>query len=219
MQAHHIILILFVIDALINIAASFDEKKYAKVIYLSKPLLMPLLILYLLTGAAAVNWWIVCALAFGFWGDVFLMLPGEKQKNFLLGLVAFLVNQVLYVVAFLTSAGDLAAVPLWIWALGIPCLIYGLVYYRLLAPGLGRLKGPVVVYMAVILAMGVSSLVRWPAVPASSFWPTLAGAFLFIASDSVLAWDKFRKQFSLSRVITMATYIAAQFLIASGFMN
>ena len=82
MQTQDLLLVLFLVVAVVNVIANMNEKKYIKVIYCTKPLLMPLVILYMITGTTIVNWWIVVALAFGFWGDFFLMLPGEKERLF-----------------------------------------------------------------------------------------------------------------------------------------
>jgi len=215
MQIPHIVLVLFAAAALVNVCASSDDKKHARLIYFSKPLLMPLLIAYHVVSVEEIEWLLVCALGFGFLGDVFLMLPGEKEHNFMLGLAAFLVNQVLYVVLFITSAGGLVRVPASL-AFGLAYLVFGIVYYRLLAPGLGKFKAPVIVYMICIISMGVAALLRWDAVSAQSFWLVTGGSLLFVVSDSVLAWDKFRGELRLGRVIVMATYIAAQFLITCG---
>ena len=41
------------------------------------------------------------------------------------------------------------------------------------------------------------------------------GAVLFVISDSVLALDRFRGEFGAARALTLSTYYAAQWLIAS----
>jgi len=40
------------------------------------------------------------------------------------------------------------------------------------------------------------------------------GAVLFIVSDSVLAWNRFRKKFQNAQTVILSTYYAAQWLIA-----
>lgn len=218
MDTHHVFLGVLVVVGVVNVLASLDEKKNRRLIWITKPLLMPLVILFVLTRAAVVPGWIVAGLCFGLAGDVFLMLPGEKEHNFMLGLASFLVNHLLYVAAFVLSAGGLAAAPGWVWTLALPLAAFGAVIYRLLAPGLGKLKGPVIVYMAVILAMVMAALLRLGAVPPGSFWIVLAGALSFVFSDSVLAWDRFRRRLPAGRAVVMATYISAQFMIAAGFV-
>jgi uncharacterized membrane protein YhhN len=44
----------------------------------------------------------------------------------------------------------------------------------------------------------------------------MIGAALFVASDSILALNKFKKHFDLAGIYIMATYILAQFFIVVG---
>jgi len=44
----------------------------------------------------------------------------------------------------------------------------------------------------------------------------LAGAWLFMASDSILAFNKFHTAIEYSGPLIMTTYILAQFLIVEG---
>ena len=213
-----IFLILLAIDAAINVAASTNEDKMRKIIYATKPLLMPLLILYYVTSVGSPNWLIVAALFFGFCGDVFLMFPGEKKKFFMGGLGSFLVNQGLYVVLFFMSIKSFAAIPAWHYALIILFAAYGGFMYSLIHAKLGSMMIPVIVYMFCILVMGVGAMLRAVDFSGPSYWLVLAGAVTFIASDSVLAYGKFRTRLALGRPIVMATYIGAQVMIVQGLM-
>ena len=78
-------------------------------------------------------------------GDIFLMLPGDQ---FLAGLLCFLVAHLAYLLAF--TAGVPPGQSPWL-LLPLGAAAVGLLV--LLWPGLGRMKGPVVVYSAVILVM------------------------------------------------------------------
>ncbi len=214
-----IFLSLFIAVALVNVAANFDERKNIRIIYLTKPLLMPLLILSYWFATSEANLWIVCALAFGWWGDIFLMLPGEKSRNFLAGLVAFLINHLLYIVAFALSWTHLGALPAWFYLLVIPYFVFALLIYRALRQGLGKMKGPVIIYLGVILLMGIAALLRYGSCDPTSFWLVLSGSVVFMISDSILAWSKFRKLIAGNRVMVMASYLLAQFLIEYGFAH
>ena len=70
--------------------------------------------------------------------------------------------------------------------------VAGFFVYRLLRPGLGGMKGPVILYTTVILAMALAALVRAPVVSGPAFWLPLSGAIFFIISDTVLAYRTFR---------------------------
>jgi uncharacterized membrane protein YhhN len=47
----------------------------------------------------------------------------------------------------------------------------------------------------------------------------LAGAVLFVLSDSTLAYAKFINTFPGSRELTMLTYMLAQFLLVQGLLS
>jgi uncharacterized membrane protein YhhN len=52
-----------------------------------------------------------------------------------------------------------------------------------------------------------------------SFWLVLAGAILFVISDSAIAINKFSYKFEYSGLVIMSTYIVAQYLIVTGYIN
>ena len=98
-----IILIIFGLNALIHMYGQFNilkgrEKLGKPIEYITKPLLLPLLILFYLTYLPDVNWWYVAGMIGGFLGDVFLMLPDPSGKKtaFKIGLIAFLLGHVFY---------------------------------------------------------------------------------------------------------------------------
>jgi len=219
MDSSWILLRLFAIAAGINVVVNLDRERFRWAVYLTKPLLMPLLLAFYLTGAARVNWLVAAGLACGFVGDVLLMLPGEKQHWFMGGLAAFLVNLLLYSIAFGLGAGG------W-WPLSpLTCLAiaaylgFGAVMLCVLRRGLGSLAVPVIVYMGVILAMGLSAFFFTLSHDGSIFQPALIGSLFFIASDSILAYDRFRQRLRFGQMLVMATYLVAQFLIAAEFLG
>jgi len=85
---------------------------------------------------------------------------------------------------------------------------------RLLWPSLGGLKAPVAVYVAAILLMAWQAANRWLALGDGGSAAAFAGALLFVASDSALAWGRFRGEFRGSQAVVLGTYFAAQWLIA-----
>jgi uncharacterized membrane protein YhhN len=155
--------------------------------------------------------WILAGLVLSLAGDVFLML-GEKR--FLFGLASFLVAQLVYACAFSFGVGiDAAQLP-WL----VPFAFFALMVVLALWKGLpdAMMRGAIVVYGAAIAVMAWRAAVRLhaTAVPLASGAAALAGACLFLASDAVLAVDRFRRPFRLGEPVTLATYWAAQLLIA-----
>ena len=146
---------------------------------------------------------LLCSLA----GDVLLIRPRER---FAAGLVCFLLAHLCYIAAF-TAGGGARALSAWG---AVALLLYGALMLRLLWPRLGKLKAPVVVYVAAILLMAWQALNRWLAAGGAGGALALAGALLFVASDSALAWNRFRGEFKSAQAVVLGTYFAAQWLIA-----
>jgi uncharacterized membrane protein YhhN len=136
-------------------------------------------------------------------GDILLDLP--YANVFIFGLVAFLVAHLFYTVLFFRYAkspdgfGKVMMAGLVLFA-GVMIWIF-----RGIAPAL---YSPVVLYIVVIITMSIGALL----VPAENrllFW----GALLFIASDVVLALNKFLVAVPYGRVINISLYFIAQFMI------
>jgi uncharacterized membrane protein YhhN len=149
---------------------------------------------------------IVGGLALSLLGDVWLMLPTDR---FLQGLVSFLLAHLFYIAAFAAQSNFSS-----LWSL-LPFLVYGVFILRWLWPTLGKLKGPVMLYMAVILIMGWQAWGQWQQTGQLRALWALCGALLFILSDSVLAFDHFRQRFPAARFVVLSTYYLAQLLIAA----
>ena len=179
-------------------------------VYVAKPLATLLILAIALAapvgGDPRVARWIVAGLVFSLAGDVFLMLPSDR---FAAGLASFLVAHLCYIAGFTSQAGFQPA-PLVLAALVVAV---GLVY-RKLAPGLGKLRVPVIVYIAVIVVMAWQALARCAVVPGLGPPLAAAGALLFATSDSVLALARFHRPFPASQAVVYGTYFAAQWLIA-----
>ena len=88
-----------------------------------------------------------------------------------------------------------------------------------LAPGLGSMKLPVIVYAIVIHGMLAAALNRRLKVNRQSYWLVFSGAALFILSDSMIALNRFSFSFNMARIFIMSTYVLAQYLIAVGCLK
>jgi uncharacterized membrane protein YhhN len=158
--------------------------------------------------AAAVRPWLVLGLAASLAGDALLLPPGR----FTLGLAAFLVAHLAYLGGFLTVGVQ----PPWL-ALGFAgvAVLAGTVGVRLVR-GARRvgLAVPVALYLVAICAMAAVATGTGEAL-------AIGGAWLFVASDALLGWGRFRDpEPGLPRgggrelgVAVMVTYHAAQLLI------
>ncbi len=180
-------------------------------VYVFKPLATLLILAIALAQAGGVTGpytgAVALGLVFSLGGDVLLMLPADRFRE---GLASFLAAHVCYIVAF-TSGIGLVSDPFSALAFGA----LGLVLLAALWPGLPRrLRVPVVLYVAVILTMAFQATGRARRLHEASSLLAASGAVLFVASDALLAWDRFRVPFRLSRAAVLSTYFLAQWLIA-----
>jgi len=146
--------------------------------------------------------WFVVALVCSLAGDVLLMLPRDL---FVPGLAAFLVGHVCYLVGFWTdgpSAPALAVASVVVLAVVVP--LGRRILGSIVRAGLPvELRFAVGAYMAVISAMLATALASGNVIAA-------AGAVLFVASDSMIAWERFVRRFAWAPVAIMVTYHLGQ---------
>lgn len=160
---------------------------------------------------------LVAALGLSAIGDAFLSRDGEKP--FLGGLASFLAGHVAYVALFLQAGGGLRLLSAESWrgAIALVMVTFSIVMLAALWRRVGpQLRIPIAVYVAAILAMGISALTT------GSAW-VIAGAVLFIASDGLLATERFllaaiSPQRLWMRYAVWVLYYAAQVAITLGFL-
>lgn len=161
---------------------------------------------------------LVAGLALSALGDG--LLAGRGQKRFLLGVVSFAAAHACYIPLFLQAGAGSAPVEPWRWlvvaalVLAASGVLFGLLWARL-----GKMRGPLAAYFAIIVVMGaLASLV-----PASQPMALVVavGATLFVASDGVLGWELFGRDQDLpqspvlSRTVWVL-YYGGQTLICFG---
>lgn len=203
---------LFVAAAVVHVAACAAGKQAAA--YITKPLLMPLLLFVYLTGAHPPQNLVVLALLCGFLGDVLLML-NTGQTLFTAGLAAFLLGHLCYTAVFLQGAGLAASV----WAALAAAVPYA-VFAAVVTAGLRglptRQRYPTLAYLLVILLMSYASLFYMFSNGARAL-PAFLGSLLFIVSDAMLAGERFAGSKPPPGAV-MSAYLAAQGLIILGLM-
>ncbi len=207
------LLVLIAFSALICIRSEYRKRKI--LLYIFKPLTTILIIFLALQtddfSFFAYKNWILGGLVFSLFGDIFLMLPKDR---FVAGLVSFLVAHLFYIFAFCAQTGFHFS-----WWILLPLLIVAIIIFSFLRQGLGKLKIPVIVYMAAIMAMAWQALEWWNFSDNSQALFASIGAILFVFSDSMLAIDRFRKSFKSAKVVILSTYFSAQVLIVFSIVN
>jgi uncharacterized membrane protein YhhN len=192
--------------------------------FITKPLLMPALILYFYgvtqNSFNQLHKLLIVAFVFSWFGDVFLMFVRFNELFFLAGLASFLITHVLYVVCFAKVAfkDKAALLPSKFWLL-IPLLAYfGILMYSFFPNVPSEMQIPVAIYSATIALMVIFAINRYGRVNDKSFSLVFAGALLFMLSDSLIALNKFLFEgvLSFAGVGIMVLYISGQLLIAEG---
>jgi uncharacterized membrane protein YhhN len=181
-------------------------------VYLFKPLATVLIILIALypwtRHRSAYLQWIVVGLAFSLVGDVLLIWPNQY---FLAGLAAFLLTHVAYLVAFTRDCKFPANLPVW--------LIYLLIaagFYWIVSPTLpAGLRIPVAVYAVLLSTMAGQSMGRFLLSRSASAQRAALGSLLFLLSDLLLAFHRFRRPLLYSSILILIPYYLGQGLIAS----
>lgn len=197
--------IIALISAIATIYAKSRENE--KLQFVFKPLTMLVIILIaFLNSSTPINFYqimILVGLIFSTIGDVFLI---KDKQFFVQGLVAFLIGHICFVVAFYTTPN---------WLSLIFYLAYVVFFLSLLWRDLGSLKIPVIVYSLALAAMSWFALSKTIEHTNHHTFHAFIGSILFIISDSLLAYNKFKSSIPYSHILILATYFLAQWFIAS----
>jgi uncharacterized membrane protein YhhN len=202
-----LIIAIFLLAALTITAHYANRRQWY---YLLKPLTTIFIVLLVLFNHSPVTltykYLILAGLTFSLAGDIFLMFPEDR---FISGLISFLIAHILYIIAFAPGV----VLPLQWWP-GFFVLVFLIIILRLILPGADTLKVPVVIYTVIIGGMLWIATERMLNLGTISALQAAVGAALFVASDSALAVRRFIRNFPASEGIILATYYAAQLLIA-----
>lgn len=184
----------------------------------SKPFLVPLLAYYFSKTCikTPLNKFIYGALFLSWLGDCFLIFVPLNGLFFMLGLGAFLLSQIAYVIININFVEEGESRLVFKWP-ALIFILYGMVFFSWIIDYLGLLTLPVSIYGAVITLMGVTAIGRLGRTERSGAMLVITGAALFILSDSVIAYNKFVNSIEYSGPLVMSTYIAAQFLLVEGY--
>jgi uncharacterized membrane protein YhhN len=188
--------------------ADYHQHHVLSIIF--KPLTMILIISILFSGQIELegfSFFIFWGLIFSLLGDMMLLKPWYK---FELGLAAFLIGHIFYIIAFISYKGmDWDILPL------LPLIGFALWLFRMIKPHLGKLLIPVGSYMSVILLMVWQGIGIWLSEKYIFGLLIGSGVFIFCVSDSILAYQRFMRRFKCGNTLILITYYIAQYLISS----
>lgn len=199
------------------------SKNSQRLEYIAKPAVMVCLFLWLYTttGLQSNAFWFGLGIVFSLLGDILLMVSLERM--FLPGLAAFLFAHILYITGLREELGMITA-----WSLILAVFIAinaGRLLRRIVgamrAKGENNLVIPVILYGTVISVMlyAAMSTIYDPGWKTSATFFVSVGAFLFCASDAILAWNRFVSPVKNGRVWNMALYHLGQIGLVAGAIS
>jgi len=212
----NVFLVLFFISGLVHLVASKKDDKALRAH--SKGFILASLLAYYLCGADPVQWTIVLALIFSWFGDLFLILPGVKW--FTVGGISFMISHFFFALSY-SAHIDLTKVPVWLCAIvAVIYLFLVFIVFRGLKPYLSKkLFYPMYLYLLINGFMNFSAFLQLYSLPCLATVITFIGALLFFASDSILFYVRFNTNTRWKNHFpVMLTYIFAEFLIVQGLM-
>jgi len=188
---------------------------------ITKPMLLICLMFFFIqhsqTFPGSLRVTIIMALLLSWLGDVLLMFQVKDELFFLLGLGAFLLAHIAYIV-FLHKVRVRESIRSNAWFLLLIVAYYSLLL-SFLSPYLGDMKLAVRIYGLVISFMFLLALHMIFLANRHAGRLLVSGATLFVISDSVLAINKFYQSFEGSGIIIMFTYGLAQLFLVLGALN
>lgn len=207
---------LYVLIALCDLIATMMG--WTELRHFSKPLLMPILAYLAWLHTGRLTPFLLAGLFFSWIGDVALMYDHLRSFYFIIGLGAFLVAHILYIVSYTRASHEKSPHYRtgWVVVSSILVVLFGAALLYFLTPHLGPLKLPVYLYASILVLMVLVALFRLGKTNSASYWHVLSGAIVFMISDSILAVNKFVAPIYAAGIFIMLTYITAQYLIVKG---
>jgi uncharacterized membrane protein YhhN len=194
-------------------------KHWRKIEIFLKPTVMVVLLLAVFAAQPALPGrlaFFAAGIVFSLLGDALLL----SARGFMAGLVMFALAHISYIIGFNIPLPrlDLFIVLLAIFVAMLAGRLYRRINEGLHQKGLHRLQRAIQVYLVLLSLMFISGFstlfrVEWPAAAALL---VAGGATLFIASDTMLAWNKFVRPLRTRRVGYMIAYHLGQIAIIAG---
>ena len=181
----------------------------------TKAALMPVLLVFYIVTSSNLQIMAIVAIVFSWLGDIFLIRKDEP-KFFRLGLVAFLLSHVFYIIALLFIIDSYHFSILLISI--VVALIAEILLPKIIKPPKAMFI-PVIVYGIVILAMCVFAMQYMLSIITPASILLFVGSIVFVFSDTLMTYLAFREKPKYFNAITMLPYIIAQALIVFGLAS
>ena len=199
------------------------RKNWFRLEWIARPGVMACLFvwLFLRSGLQGNILWFGVGILLSLLGDVLLMISLERM--FLSGLAAFLLAHISYIIGFKEQLLNTTA---WSFVLMFFLLLNGVRLIRRIvgsmrAKGQNAMVNPVIIYSLVISLMlyAAMSTIFDPAWKTSASFLVSMGAFLFLLSDLILAWNRFVSPVKNERILNSVTYHLGQIGLIAGVIS
>ena len=232
--------ILILLFSVVTLELYSEYYHLKELMFFTKPVILPIIAAFFLANSnhidTRVRKTMLGAFLFSWIGDISLMFTPEAPldtelmgvpKNkylFFVGLSSFLVAQLLFISSYRKAVLPQKNKVNIIWFFGVATYwvaILGIVLPPVYAnPEKSISVIPVTIYATVLILMVIFAIIRFGKTNSLSFWITTIGACIFVLSDSLIAINFLVMETTLSQagLMIMTTYIAAEFLIATGIL-
>lgn len=213
MQNKTIFFLIFLLAACLNLIGQVLQIEILA--HGSKALIIPALMAYAWNRYSPSRLYLI-ALFFSWLGDLFLIPSGTSF--FIMGIAAFWGTQLLYCHLMLTHLKGHLWKQLKKKKALLPLLLLGgylFLMLVLMSPRLGILQIPVSLYALTLCVTGFLGVLIAIEKGTKAALSLAIGCLLFVISDSMIAFDAFYFSQKIFGPWVMATYIPAQFLIAT----
>jgi len=137
-------------------------------------------------------------------GDIFLI----NKKYFLYGLTSFLLAHIGFTIGFASLFGFS-----WNIISLMILMLVGVTFFIFLRKDLGRYRYPVAIYISVIVIMnwqGINLILRDRSLV---HFAIAFATLLFSFSDSIIAYNIFRRPFKIAEILILSTYWTAIYIL------
>jgi uncharacterized membrane protein YhhN len=203
-------LVVAVVLAILDWIAVAQRRKALE--YISKPGVMLALIVVAISLTDVPDgprWAFVVALAASMLGDIFLMLPADR---FIAGVASFFLAHLAYIVGLRIGSSGALSFVLGAAVVAVYAAVIGLRIINAVREKEPGLTNAVAAYTAVISVMVASAIATRNVLAA-------VGAVVFMASDTLIAWNRFVQPLAWAPVTIMVTYHVGQAMLVGSLVR
>lgn len=213
--------LIYIIISLLSLSFLITENTLG--FYISKPIIVPVLLIYLFfkfkESQHSLIPTLMIATFFSMLGDIFLLFTVNESLFKLVGICTFIVAQAAYAYLYYLSVlghkeKNIPVYKRWpeIISIGVTVIATIIIY-----PSLGDFAAPAIIYALITTITIVFALNRRFYVSRKSFSLTILGVLFFFVSDALMGDDLFLENI-INHFFVMFSYVIGHYLVIKGMM-